>query len=127
MEVTIYHGGGMVPESFTVVINKNACRYIHWQQPKTDTLPFTCSKEELDQLLSQMNAMDFKNITSGESAGIVYDRPTTSIEFRYDEKTHKVSVGATEEIKKGSVANFNGLWSYIIQLAMRKTGQGPQR
>ena len=127
MEVTIYHGGGMVPESFTVMINRSSCSYIHWQQPKTDTLSFICSQEELDNLLIMFNTKDFTNITSGESVGIVYDRPTTSIEFRYGDNLHKVSVGATEEIKKGRVTDFNELWSYIIQLAMRKTGQGPQR
>ncbi len=127
MQLNIFHGGGMVPESFTVKINSGDCKYIHWQPAKTDTLEFICKQEELDYLLYQLNNKDFDHMSSGETTGIVYDRPTTYIEFRWGEKNYKVSIGAAEEIKKGSAVSFNELWGDIMRLAMKKTGQGPAR
>ncbi len=119
----IYHGGGMVPESFTVEIGAADCLYLHWQQPRTDSFPFRLTDGERDSLLTEMNNRNFTSLVSGDTKGIVYDKPTTSIEMNWPGHTHKVSIGATEEIREGDPADFHRLWSYIIGLALQKTGQ----
>ncbi len=126
MQLNIYHGGGMVPESFRVTISDTACAYIHWHQPKTDTFTFSLSPAELNNLLTEMNNRHFTVTVSGATKNIVYDRPTTSIEMNWAGQTHTVSIGATEEIKKGDPADFNRLWGFIIDIALTKTGQGPR-
>lgn len=123
MEVHTYHGGGNVPESKTVIIKNSSGRYIHWVQQKTDTFNFSLSQQELNDLLKEINTDHFKNIISGETDGIAYDKPTTSVKFIWGKKIHEVNVGATEEIKKGNAQAFYSLYNYILALAAKKTGQ----
>jgi hypothetical protein len=120
MEISTYNGGGMRPESLTVIIKDSSGTYIHWRMPKTDTLTFTLSKQELDDLLNEINATHFRNIISGETGSIAYDKPTTSIKFKWGSKTHEVSVGATEGIKKGDASDFYKLYNYVMLLAEKK-------
>lgn len=121
MELRIYHGGGMVPESKTVIITDSTCTYIHWRMPKTDTLTFTLSTQELDELMKEINAIHFRDIISGETGSIAYDKPTTSVKFKWGSKNHDVSVGATEGIKKGDASGFYKLYDYTLSLAEKKT------
>jgi hypothetical protein len=123
MELSTYNGGGMVPESKTVMIKGSACAYIHWQMPKTDTLVFTLSKQELDDLLIEIKNTHFRDIISGETGSIAYDKPTTSVEFKWSNKKHHVSVGATEGIKQGDAAGFYRLYNNILSLAEKKTAK----
>jgi hypothetical protein len=123
MELSTYNGGGMVPESKTVIINDSTCTYIHWRMPKRDTLSFTLSKQERDDLLKEINTIHFRDIISGETGSIAYDKPTTSVKFKWSSKTHEVSVGATEGIKKGNASGFYKLYNYILSLAEKKTAQ----
>jgi hypothetical protein len=120
MELSTYNGGGMVPESKTVIIKDSTCTYVHWRMPKTDTLVFTLSKQELDDLLKEINTIHFRDIISGETGSIAYDKPTTSVTFKWNGKTHEVSVGATEGIKKGDASGFYKLYNYILSLAEKK-------
>ena len=117
MELSTYEGGGMVPESKKVIINDSICTYIHWQMPKTDTLYFSLSKQQLDELAKEINTIHFRDIMSGETGSIAYDKPTTSINFKWSGKTHEVSVGATEGIIKGNAAGFFKLYNDILLLA----------
>jgi hypothetical protein len=121
MELSTYNGGGMVPESKTVIIKDSSCTYIHWHMPTTDTLVFTLSKQELDDLLKEINTTHFRDIISGETGSIAYDKPTTSVTFKWSSKTHEVSVGATEGIKKGNTSDFFKLYNDILSLAEKKT------
>lgn len=123
MEVTIYNGGGMVPESQTVMIKAASCSYIHWHMPKTDTLTFVLSQQELDALLKEMNTSHFSNTTSSDKGTMAYDKPTTSIEFKSGKNVHKVSDGATESIDGNNDSKFFALYRYILALAQKKTGQ----
>lgn len=41
--------------------------------------------------------------------------------LKWSSKTHEVSVGATEEIKKGNASGFYKLYNYILSLAEKKT------
>lgn len=79
MEIISYHGRGMFPESKTVSIKNGSGKYIHWLQSKADTLAFTMSRHEMDELVKQINTTHFKNMASGNTGSIVYDKPTTSI------------------------------------------------
>lgn len=122
MEITTYNGGGMMPESKTVIIKDSLGTYIHWLQPKSDTLSFTLSKKELDDLLKEINVSRFRTIISAETGAVAYDKPTTSVIFKWNGKSHKVSVGATEAIK-GDASGFFKLYNYIMSLAANKTRQ----
>lgn len=122
MEITTYNGGGMRPESKTVIIKDSLGTYIHWLQPKSDTLRFTLSKKELDDLLKEINTCRFRTIVSAETGAVAYDKPTTSVIFKWGGKTHEVIVGATEGIK-GEASGFFKLYNYIVTLAIKKTRQ----
>lgn len=121
MELRAHHGGGMVPESKTVIITDSTCTYIHWRMPKRDTLAFTLSKQELDDLLKEIDSNHFRDIVSGETGVVVYDKPTTSVKFKWGSKNHEVSVGATKGIQKGDASGFYKLYDYILSLAEKKT------
>lgn len=123
MEISTYYGGGMMPESKTVIIKDSSGTYIHWLQSKADTLSFTLSKQELDGLLKEINVNDFRSIFSGGMGSVAYDKPTTSVKFKWGNQFHEVSIGATEGIKKGDADSFYQLYNYILSLAMKKTGQ----
>jgi len=120
MQIKIYNGGGMVPESQTVIISESSAMYIHWRMPKTDTFYFKLSKIELDSLVKQINDTKFQTMTSGNSGGIAYDMPTTSVELTKDKKIHEVAVGATTEIKNGDSKAFYKLYIQILTLAQSK-------
>lgn len=122
MEITTYNGGGMRPESKTVIIKDSLGTYIHWLQPKRDTLAFTLSKKELDDLLKEINAVRFRTIISAATGTVAYDKPTTSVIFKWGGKTHEVSVGATEGIQ-GDASGFYTVYNYIVALAAKKTRQ----
>ena len=81
------------------------------------------SQQELNELLSKINTVHFKNIISGETGGIAYDKPTTSVKFIWENKSHEVSVGAVENIQKGNPPDFYSLYNYVLTLAAKKTGQ----
>jgi hypothetical protein len=66
MELSTHHGGGKRLETKTVIINNSSCAYIQWRLRKTDTLTFTLSTQELDDLLKEINASHFRDIISGE-------------------------------------------------------------
>jgi hypothetical protein len=121
MELSAYNGGGMVPESKTVIIKDSSGTYIHWLMPKTDTLFFTLSKQELNDLLKEINAIHFRSIFSGGMGTIAYDKPSTSIKFKWNGQSHEVSIGATEGIKEGDASGFYELYNYILSLAEKKT------
>lgn len=121
MEIIAYNGGRMRPESKTVIIKDSSGTYIHWLMPKTDTLVFTLSKQELDDLLKEINAIHFRAIFSGGMGSIAYDKPTTSVKFKWDGQSHEVSIGATEGIKQGDASGFYKLYNYILSLAEKKT------
>jgi hypothetical protein len=65
MGISTHNGGGMIPESITVTIKGSSGTYIHWHQPKTDTVAFTLSKQELDNLMKEINTSHFRDIISG--------------------------------------------------------------
>ncbi len=123
MELNAYNGGGRTPQSTTVIINKTSCTYIDRQQQARDTLRFKLSQAELDKLLKEITACHFMNMLSGRTKSIRYDMATTSIEFGSGNKTHKVSIGATEQITRGAADDFNRLYAYIMTLTGKKTGQ----
>lgn len=123
MELTIYEGGGMVPESKTVIIEDSIGTYVHWVQHKRDTFHFRLTQQDLNSLVKQINRSQFNDIISGETGGIAYDKPTTSIELKWDGETHEVNVGATTNIKKGDAGAFYELYRYILTVALKKTGQ----
>ncbi len=120
MELITYNGGGMTPESKTVIINDSSGTYIHWLMPKTDTLVFSLSNQELDDLLKEINAIHFRTIFSGGMGTIAYDKPTTLIKLKWDNQSHEVSIGATEGIKEGEASGFYKLYNYILSLAEKK-------
>ena len=122
-ELTTYEGGGMVPDSKTVIIKNLSGSYIHWHQHKRDTLYFKLSQAELNDLVKQLNVSNFNSIISGETGGIAYDKPTTSVELKQKGKSHEVNVGATTGIKKGDAGAFYDLYHYILNMALKKTGQ----
>lgn len=122
MQITTYNGGGRVPESKTVIIKDSSGLYIHWANQKKDTFNFSLSQPELDDLMNEINADRFRTINSGETGSIAYDKPTTSVEFKWENKTHEVAIGATEAIK-GDDSGFYKLYNYILSLAVKKTGQ----
>lgn len=120
MEIITYNGGGMMPESRTITIKDSLGTYIHWLRPNHDTLRFTLSRKELDDLLKEINSGHFRTIISAETGTVAYDKPTTSVIFKWNGQSHKVSVGATEAIK-GDAAGFFKLYNYIGALAEKKT------
>ncbi len=122
MEINTYNGGGMVPESRTVMIKGSTGTYIHWRQPKRDTLTFKCSQQELNDLMKETNVTHFREMNSAETGGIAYDKPTTSIEFTWAGKTHSASDGATQHITSGNAAGFFKLYNYIEALVKKKLG-----
>lgn len=125
MQISTYNGGGRVPESKTVIIKDSSGRYIHWANQKKDTFNFSLSQQELNDLMKEINAGHFRNIVSSETGNIAYDKPTTSVEFKWENKTHEVAIGATEAIK-GDDSGFYKLYNYILSLAAKKTGQSTQ-
>lgn len=120
-ELKIYHGGGMNPESETVIIKSGKSSYIHWELQKHDTLYFKLSQPEIDALVKEMNNAGFSNMRSGSSGSIAYDAPTTSIEWKSGNKIQEISLGATTELKTGNAEKFYSLYNYIHQLALKKT------
>ena len=119
-QIKIYHGGGMVPESQTVIIKDSEAMYIHWRMPKTDTFYFKLSKSEKDSLMADINNVKFQSMQSGRTGSISYDMPTTSIEMIRANITHEVAVGATTSIKKGDSKKFYELYNYILAVAVDK-------
>ena len=122
MEIRTYHGGGKVPESETVIIKDLSGCYIHWKQHKKDTFSFSLSKLELNELMKEINTHQFRKIISLETGNVAYDKPTTSVEFKWENKTHEVRVGATEDVKDGNAEDFYKLYKYVLSLAVKKTG-----
>jgi hypothetical protein len=121
MELSAYHGGGMRPESKKVFINDSICSYIHWNMPANDTFSFRLSKKELDDLLKEINKIRFTRIISGQTSSVIYDKPTTSVTFKWSGKKHEVSDGASQRIIKGNAAGFFTLCNYILSLAEKKS------
>ncbi len=121
MELSTYNGGGMVPETKTVVIKSSSGSSIHRLKSQIDTLAFVFSQQELNDLLKEMNAAHFNNITSAKTNTTAYDKPTTSIEFKWGNNVHKVSDGATEEVSNSNSTIFYKLYSYIDSLVQAKT------
>ena len=119
MEIITYKGGGMLPESRTITIKDSLGTYIHWQKPNHDTLRFTLSRKELDDLLTEINSDHFRTIISAETGTVAYDKPTTSVIFKWNGQSHNVSVSATEAIK-WDAAGFFKLYNYIGALAEKK-------
>jgi hypothetical protein len=75
----------------------------------------------LDDLPEQINTSHFRDIISGETGSIAYDKPTTSVRFNWSIKTNEVSVGAMGGIKNGDASGFYRLYNYILSLAEKKT------
>ena len=90
MELKAYHGGGMNPQSETVIIKSDKSVYIYWRLQQRDTIYFILSQPERDSILAFMKSKGFSKMKSGSSGSIKYDAPTTSIEFISGNKTQEV-------------------------------------
>jgi hypothetical protein len=119
-EISIYNGGGMVPESETVIIKDSSGIYIHWHMPATDSVKFRLSATELDNLMKEINRTRFREMKSGETEDVAYDKPTTSITWRNGDKSLTVSDGAGEKIQKGNEKDFFELYNYIKGIAKKQ-------
>lgn len=122
-EISVYNGGGMVPESETVIIKDSSGIYIHWHMPATDSARFTLSAADLDSLASRINKSGFRRMSSKETDEVIYDKPTTSVTWKNGTESLTVSDGATERIQAGNEKDFFALYNYILSIAKKKTGQ----
>jgi hypothetical protein len=120
--LSTYTGGGMVPESETVIIKDSAGIYIHWHMPATDSVKFALTTTDLDSLMGLIEKSGFLAMQSGQTEDIAYDKPSTSISLKNGGKSLNISDGAAEKIIKGSESEFFSLFTYINLLAKKKAG-----
>lgn len=118
--ISTYNGGGMVPESETVIIKDSGCVYIHWHLPNKDTAAFTLSAPELDSLSARLNSARFLSMKSAATEEVIYDKPSTSITWKKGDQSHIVTDGATEKVSDNDEKQFFNLYQYILDLAKKK-------
>jgi hypothetical protein len=126
ISIMAQNDGGMKPQSNYVQITDSACLYIYFHYPKRDSFYFSLSKAEKDSLVKRMNNADFEKMNSQKRAGIIYDYPETSITLTQNGKFHRAGISGTEALPESVSEKFFNLYSYIMDLAKRKTQKPDQ-
>lgn len=119
LTISLYQGGGMLPQSSGVYISADSCYMEYFYNQARNKIYFTLDKTELQDLYQVFVKNQFHRIKTYEEE--VYDRGGTNLSLSFDTQYVNKSDGGMTFIQKNWQEAYSICLSAVWQIAIRKT------
>lgn len=119
MEFRAYKGGGMLPESETIVIRSDSAWLENWYDQARNKYYIEFTREERNLILKKIRELNFITMKMEEHP-VIYDKGSLNMSLRWKNNYFNFSEGATESISQKDAKNYFILYDFVSAFISRK-------